>query len=61
MLVLSRRLNEVLMIGDDVVVTILGICGDQVRIGIDAPREVSVHREEVYNRIKIQENENEIR
>lgn len=51
MLVLSRRLNETLIIGDDVKVTVLGINGNQVRLGIDAPREISVHREEVYQRI----------
>lgn len=52
MLVLSRRLGETLIIGDDVKVTVLGISGNQVRLGIAAPKEVSVHREEVYNRIK---------
>ena len=51
MLVLSRRLGETLIIGDDVKVTVLGISGNQVRLGIAAPKEVSVHREEVYNRI----------
>lgn len=52
MLVLSRRLDETLIIGDDIKVTVLGISGNQVRIGIAAPKEVSVHREEVYMRIK---------
>jgi carbon storage regulator len=52
MLVLSRRLGETLMIGDDVKVTVLGISGNQVRVGIAAPKEVSVHREEVYIRIQ---------
>jgi carbon storage regulator len=52
MLVLSRRLGETLIIGDDVKIQILGINGNQVRIGIDAPKEVSVHREEVYQRIQ---------
>jgi carbon storage regulator len=52
MLVLSRRLDETLIIGDDIKVTVLGISGNQVRIGIAAPREVSVHREEVYLRIR---------
>ena len=51
MLVLSRRLGETLIIGDEVKVTILGISGNQVRLGISAPKEVSVHREEVYLRI----------
>lgn len=52
MLVLSRRLGETLIIGDDVKVTVLGISGNQVRLGIAAPKEVSVHREEVYRRIQ---------
>ena len=52
MLVLSRRLDETLIIGDDIKITILGISGNQVRLGIAAPKEVSVHREEVYLRIK---------
>lgn len=51
MLVLSRRLGETLIIGDDIKITVLGISGNQVRIGIDAPKEVSVHREEVKARI----------
>lgn len=52
MLVLSRRLGETLVIGDNVKVSVLGISGNQVRLGIDAPKEVSVHREEVYLRIQ---------
>ncbi len=52
MLVLSRRLDETLIIGDDIKITVLGISGNQVRIGIAAPKEISVHREEVYLRIK---------
>ena len=52
MLILTRKANETLTIGDDVTVTILGVKGNQVRIGVNAPKEISVHREEVYNRIK---------
>lgn len=51
MLVLSRRLGEVLRVGDDIVVTVLGINGNQVRLGIQAPKEIAVHREEIYKRI----------
>lgn len=52
MLVLSRRAGESIMIGDDVVVTILEIRGDIVRVGVDAPRDVTVHREEVYRELE---------
>ena len=52
MLVLTRRIQETLIIGDDIKITVLGVKGNQVRFGIDAPKEVSVHREEVYNRIQ---------
>lgn len=52
MLILTRRINETLIIGDDVKVTVLNIQGNQVRIGIDAPKTVSVHREEIYNKIQ---------
>jgi carbon storage regulator len=52
MLILTRRAGEVFHIGDDVVVTICAINGNSVRVGVTAPREVSVHREEVYRRIK---------
>ena len=51
MLILTRRLGEKLVIGENVTVTVLGVKGNQVRIGIDAPRDVTVHREEVYERI----------
>lgn len=52
MLILTRRVGETLMIGDDVTITVLGIKGHQVRLGINAPKEVSVHREEIYQRIQ---------
>ncbi|WP_192483448.1 MULTISPECIES: carbon storage regulator CsrA [Cysteiniphilum] len=52
MLILTRRLGETVMIGDEVTVTVLGVKGNQVRLGINAPKEVSVHREEIFVRIK---------
>ncbi|MCU7854399.1 MAG: carbon storage regulator CsrA [Candidatus Thiodiazotropha sp. (ex Lucinoma borealis)] len=52
MLILTRRVGETLMIGDEVTVTVLGVKGNQVRIGFNAPRDVTVHREEIYERIK---------
>ncbi|MGQ7844197.1 carbon storage regulator CsrA [Granulosicoccus sp. 3-233] len=52
MLILTRRVGETLMIGDEVSVTVLGVKGNQVRIGVNAPKEVAVHREEIYARIK---------
>ena len=52
MLQLTRRVGESIMIGDDITVTVLGVKGNQVRVGIDAPKTVAVHREEIYERIK---------
>lgn len=52
MLILTRRVGEILMVGDDVTVTVLGVKGNQVRIGVNAPKEVAVHREEIYQRVQ---------
>ena len=55
MLILTRRTGETLMIGDDISVTVLGVKGNQVRIGVNAPKDVAVHREEIFDRIKKEE------
>ncbi|MBK6349172.1 MAG: carbon storage regulator CsrA [Proteobacteria bacterium] len=55
MLILTRRVGETVMIGSDVTVTVLGVKGNQVRVGVNAPRDVAVHREEIFERIKREE------
>jgi carbon storage regulator len=52
MLILTRRIGEVLIIGDEVKLTVLGVRGNQVRIGVDAPRSVAVHRKEIYDQVQ---------
>ena len=56
MLILTRRVGETVMIGDEVTVTVLGVKGNQVRVGVNAPKDVAVHREEIYERIQREEN-----
>ena len=60
MLILTRRVGETVMIGDDVTITVLGVKGNQVRVGINAPKHVAVHREEIYERIKREQNSDEV-
>jgi carbon storage regulator len=54
MLILTRKINEKLMIGDDVIISILGVSRGQIKIGIAAPKNISVHREEIFNKIKLE-------
>jgi len=60
MLILTRRVGETLMMGDEVSVIVLGVKGNQVRIGIDVPREVAVYREEIYERIKADKEQDQL-
>ena len=55
MLILTRRVGETLMIGDEVTITVLGVKGNQVRLGVNAPKDVAVHREEIFERIRAEE------
>ena len=57
MLILTRRVGETLIVGDEISITVLGVKGNQVRVGVDAPRDISVHREEIYYRIQAEKSD----
>lgn len=59
MLILTRRIGESLVVGNNVTITVLGVKGNQVRVGVNAPKEISVHREEIYKRIQEEKNQKE--
>lgn len=60
MLILTRRVGETIMVGDDVTITVLGVKGNQVRVGINAPKSIAVHREEIYERIKAEQRNGQV-
>jgi carbon storage regulator len=60
MLILTRRVGESLMIGDNITVTVLGVKGNQVRIGVNAPKDVAVHREEIFRRIELEKKQKSV-
>ncbi|HFL8794759.1 MAG TPA: carbon storage regulator CsrA [Candidatus Azosocius sp. HAIN] len=60
MLILTRRVGETLMVGDEITVTVLGIKGNQIRLGVNAPKIISVHREEIYQKIQVEKSKNNV-